>query len=309
MQTTTFGRTGLQVSRLGVGTAEIGFELTRDQQDEAARVLNTALDNGINLVDTAACYGISEELIGATIAHRRDDYILATKAGHVREDELAEQGYEEWTGPTITASIERSLKRMKTDVLDVVQLHSCSLDILKRGEVIEALEAARDAGKTRFIGYSGDNEAAMWAVESGRFDTLQTSFNLVEQKARLSGLFEAATQRNMGIIVKRPIANASWGADASPSDYADTYWQRAAKMKESNGQGSALPDFGLDRILIALGFTFAHDAVDVAIVGTRNPDHMRSNIDMLDKLPLDSNVIDALHRRFEEVGMEWEQKG
>ena len=305
MQTTTFGRTGLQVSRLGVGTAEIGFELTRDQQDEAARVLNTALDNGINLVDTAACYGISEELIGETISQRRDEYILATKAGHVREGELAEQGYEEWTGPTITASIERSLKRMKTEVLDVVQLHSCSVEILERGEVIEALEAARDAGKTRFIGYSGDNEAAMWAVESGRFDTLQTSFNLVEQKALHSGLFEAVQKQKMGIIVKRPIANASWGADKSPSDYADTYWQRAATMKE-NG---ALPDFELDRILIALGFTFAHDAVDVAIVGTRNPDHMRANIELLDKLPLDSHVIDALHRRFEEVGMEWEQKG
>ena len=305
MQTTTFGRTGLQVSRLGVGTAEIGFELTRDQQDEAARVLNTALDNGINLVDTAACYGISEELIGETISQRRDEYILATKAGHVREGELAEQGYEEWTGPTITASIERSLKRMKTEVLDVVQLHSCSVEILERGEVVEALEAARDAGKTRFIGYSGDNEAAMWAVESGRFDTLQTSFNLVEQKALHSGLFEAVQKQNMGVIVKRPIANASWGADKSPSDYADTYWQRAAEMK----QDGALPDFGLDRILIALGFTFAHDPVDVAIVGTRNPDHMRSNIELLDKLPLDSSVIDALHRRFEEVGMEWEQKG
>ncbi len=305
MQTTTFGRTGLQVSRLGVGTSEIGSQLTRDQSDEAARVLNTALDNGINLVDTAACYGISEELIGETISQRREEYILATKAGHVAGDMKEAGDYKEWTARTVTDSIERSLKRMKTDVLDVVQLHSCSVEILERGEVIEALQAARDAGKTRFIGYSGDNEAAMWAVQSGLFDTLQTSFNLVEQKALNSGLFEAATAQNMGIIVKRPIANAAWGADKSPSDYADTYWQRAAEMK----QNGALPDFELDRILIALGFTFAHDAVDVAIVGTRNPDHMRSNIDMLDQLPLNPSVIDALHQRFEQVGMDWEQKG
>lgn len=302
MQMRTLGRTGLSVSRLGVGLAEIGFELTLDEVHHVETLLNTALDNGINFLDTAACYDVSEELLGRTVSARRDDFVLATKAGHVHDD-MKGKGFEPWTKETVTTSIERSLRRMKTDHVDLVQLHSCGIDVLERGEVIEALQDARAAGKTRFIGYSGDNDAAMWAVQSGHFDTLQTSFNLVEQKARFA-LLGAAKEANMGVIVKRPIANGAWGADKSPSDYADTYWQRAAEMKE----GGALNKIDVDRILLSLGFTLAHDEVDVAIVGTRNPDHMRANIEMLDKLPLDSEIVDALHNRYEEVGMAWEQQ-
>ena len=128
-------------------------------------VLNTALDNGVNLLDTAACYGNSEELIGDAVSSRRDEYILATKAGHAAGDETGEA----WTGPTVARSIDRSLRRLKTDHVDIVQLHSCDVDVLEKGEVIRALEDAREAGKTRFISYSGDEEAAAWAVDSGIF--------------------------------------------------------------------------------------------------------------------------------------------
>lgn len=300
MQTSTLGRTGLTISRLGVGLAEIGYELTLDEEATASQVLNTALDSGISFLDTAACYGISEELIGRTVSHRRDEYVLATKCGHVAGD-MKDAGYEPWTAKTVTASIDRSLRRLQTDHLDLVQLHSCGVDVLEKGDVIKALLAAQSAGKTRFVGYSGDNDSAMWAVQSDLFDTLQTSFNLVEQKARF-GLFDAARERNMGIIVKRPIANGSWGANQSPRAYADQYWQRAATMKQ------ALPDFPYDRILLALGFTLAHDAVDVAIVGTHNPAHMQSNIRKVeDDLPIDDATVAALHARFAEIGMDWPQ--
>ena len=129
MEKTALGKTGLQVSRLGAGLAEIG---TLDDLSTASRVLNAALDGGIDFLDTAACYGRSEEWIGRSIAHRRHEYVLATKAGHVID------GYEgkEWTATTILDSIERSLKRMQTDYLDLVQLHSCSVEVLERGEVI-----------------------------------------------------------------------------------------------------------------------------------------------------------------------------
>ncbi len=283
MQKQMLGNTGIEVSRLGAGLS------------------NAALDAGINFLDTSACYGISEELIGRTIAHRRGEYILATKCGHVAG------GYEgqEWTAQTITDSIDRSLQRMKTDVLDLVQLHSCSVDILEKGEVIEALQAARDAGKTRFIGYSGDNEAARWAVDSGLFNTLQTSFNLVEQNARLK-LFTQAKAQGMGIIVKRPIANGAWGATASPSDYADEYFRRAQLML-AEGPLNGAPE---NRILLALGFTLAHPEVDTAIVGTQNPAHMRSNIGMLENdLPISSGVIEELYRRFAKLGQDWNQRG
>lgn len=297
MEKRTLGRTGLEISRLGVGLAEIGFN--RLDAAEAGRVLNLALDSGITFLDTAACYDISEELIGQTVAHRRDEYVLATKCGHVTG------GYtgEAWTAQTVTDSIDRSLRRLQTDHLDLVQLHSCGVDVLEKGEVIEALKAAQQAGKTRFIGYSGDNEPAAWAVQSGHFDTLQTSFNLTDQRARLN-LFAPAKAQNMGVIVKRPIANGAWGAASSPSDYADQYFARAQAMMKA-GPIDAAPE---NRILAALGFTLSHPEVDTAIVGTRNPDHMRANIEMVEnQLPISPAVVNELHRRFEALDDDWRQ--
>ncbi|MGC9522347.1 MAG: aldo/keto reductase [Anaerolineae bacterium] len=292
MEIRVLGKTGLRVSRLGVGLAEIGG-LELDEAQQAAEVLNVALDNGINFLDTAACYNNSEELIGRTISHRRDEFVLATKAGHVAGGYVGES----WTAETVRDSIERSLKRMRTDHLDIVQLHTCGVEVLERGDVIEALQEAKAAGKTRFIGYSGDNESARWAVESGLFDTLQTSFNLVDQSARFR-LFGPAKGQNMGIIVKRPIANGVWGARSSPSSYAASYFERAQQMQEL-GPLSGAPDNG---ILLALGFAFAHEAVDTFIVGTRNPDHMWANIEWVNnRLPIAEETVAELHRRFEQL--------
>jgi hypothetical protein len=204
---------------------------------------------------------------------------------------------------TIKDSVERSLKRLRTDYLDLIQLHTCGVDVLEKGDVIQALLDAKQAGQVRFIGYSGDNEAALWAIESGQFDTLQTSFNLVEQRAR-TYLFPKAQVQNMGIIVKRPIANGAWGASESPSGYADQYFERAQLMR----QAGPIPGAPEHRILLALGFTLAHDAVDTAIVGTRNPEHMKTNIAWLnEKLPISDEAIEALHRRFDEVAQDWVQ--
>lgn len=301
METRPFGNTGWQVSRLGVGLSEIGFGLTFADEARAARVLNAALDAGINLLDTAACYNISEELVGRTVASRRSEYFLATKAGHVTG------GYDgvEWTYQTVADSIDRSLKRLQTDHLDVVQLHSCDVDVLERGDVIRALQEARAAGKTRFIGYSGDNEAALWAVRSGLFDTLQTSFNLTDQRARHTLLPEAEA-RGMGIIAKRPIANAAWGAASSPSGYADEYWRRAQAMQA----GGPLPSEPGDRISLALAFTLAHDEVDVAIIGTKNPEHMLGNIRRVEEgVRIAPETLDALYERFDRHDNSWVQKG
>ncbi|MEJ5311516.1 MAG: aldo/keto reductase [Anaerolineae bacterium] len=302
METRIFGNTGLTVSRLGIGLAEIGFELTLEEINTASNVLNTALDAGITFLDTAACYDISEELIGRTIAHRRDEYVLATKAGHVTGGYVGEA----WTAQTVRDSIDRSLVRMKTDHLDLVQLHSCDVDVLERGEVIEVLQQAKQAGKTRFIGYSGDNEAALWAVRSGLFDTLQTSFNLVDQNARLY-LFGPAKAQGMGIICKRPIANGAWGAAKAPSDYAAEYFARAQKMLALG----PIPGAPADRILLALGFAFAHEEVDVFIVGTRNPKHLKANIDMVNtQLPIPPEAVAEIQRRFEQLadGPAWAQR-
>ena len=298
METRRLGSTELEVTRLGAGLFELS---TLDSDADAAAVLHAALDGGITFLDTAACYGDSEEKVGKAVAGRRDSFVLASKCGHQAGD--ANAG--EWTAATITASVEQSLRRLKTDHLDLMQLHSCSKKVLERGEAIEAMEDARRAGKTRYIGYSGDNEAATWAVRSGRFQTLQTSYNVVEQRARTSGLLQAARTAGMGVIAKRPIANGSFGAAESPLAYADTYFGRARKLLE---QGE-LPGGPADRIELSLAFTLDRPEIDTAIVGTRNPAHMRANIALVDRgLGLSEELTAELYRRFEILDDDWFQQ-
>jgi hypothetical protein len=306
MQKVQFGSTGFETSRLGVGLSEIGsFELS--DQAQATNVLNTALDNGINFLDTSACYGISEELVGNGVSQRRDDYFLATKAGHVA------RGYEgeAWTFQTVVDSIDRSLRLLQTDHVDVVQLHSCDIDVLEKGDAIRALQEAQQAGKTSFIGYSGDNESAHWAVDSGLFATLQTSYNLVEQRARTTGLLEKAIAKGMGTIIKRPIAGGVWdksrpdAADQTASNYNTPYLERAKSVR-TLGPIENEPD---DAILTSLGYTLSDPNANVAIVGTTNPSHMATNVRQIDNdLPIPDSVIAELNRRFEQLDKDWAQR-
>ena len=156
-----------------------------------------------------------------------------------------------------------------------------------------------------FIGYSGDNEAALWAAASGIFDTLQTSFSLVDQSARRE-LLGAARAAGMGIIIKRPVGNGAWGRASSPYPYADEYFRRAQIMKEMG----PIPSEPEDPILLAMGFLFAHDEVDTAIAGTHNPAHLRGNVEMLaNDLPIPAEAVEELHRRFDAVGKDWPGMG
>lgn len=304
MEKIALGKTGLEVTRLGVGLAEIGNELSFDEVEQAGALLNAALDRGVNFLDTAACYGISEELIGMTVAGRRDEYVLASKAGHIRDDY---QG-EEWSYQTVADSVDRSLVRMKVEYIDILQLHSCSIEVLERGEAIRALEDAKAAGKIGHVSYSGDNEAAHWAVDSGRFDTLQTSLNLTEQGARTSGLLAKAAERGVGVIVKRPIGGATWSRAKQgiepPRNYDREYYDRARAMAELGD----LPEEPSDAVLLALGFTLAHPEVGVAIVGTKNPEHMRGNLDLAEReLPISEAAVAELQARWDRLGGEWRQ--
>lgn len=297
METAILGRTGLKVSKLGVGLAEIG---SLDDVGDAGRVLNHALDAGVNFLDTAECYGRSEEFIGETVSHRRSEFVLATKAGHVHEDYSGKP----WTGEAVAESIDRSLIRMKTNHVDIVQLHAYDVGVPPPEDVVQALLDAREAGKTQFLGYSQENEEAEWAIESGTFDTLQTTFNLVDQKAR-HNLFDKANVHGVGLIAKRPIANATWGSTEKPEDLVGVrkpFRSRAKAMAEFG----PIPGAPEDDIALALGFVISHDEVSTAIVGTRNPAHMVNNIEVWHRqLPIQKSVIDELHRRFDELGMDW----
>ena len=203
--------------------------------------------------------------------------------------------------------IDNSLRRLNTDCVDLVQVHAYDISAPTPDDVLRALTDARDAGKTRFLGYSGENEDAVWALQSGLFDALQTSFNLVDQCARHL-LFELAEANGVGIIAKRPIANAVWGKAVSGTGteiVAGTTKERLRRAKAILDMGP-IADAPEDPIAMALGFVLGNDEVATAIVGTGNPEHMLENIKVAEtQLPIPESVVAELQRRFCELGQDW----
>ena len=295
-----FGKTDMQVALLGFGGAEIGFEKT--DAATVSKLLNAALDAGLNVVDTAECYVDSETQIAEAIGARRKEYFLFTKCGHVLPDESRGAA---WTKDAVLKSVERSLKRLKTDVIDLVHLHSCSIDELKKGECIEALELAKKQGKTRYIGYSGDSLAARYAVESGRFDSLQTSINIADQEC-IELTLPLAKEKEIGVIAKRPIANAAWRYDAKPDNgYHETYWKRLQELKYEWATGDARAKTGVDGpAAIAMRFTAMQPGVDVLIVGTTKPERWKQNAELVAAGPLGKELHDSIRARWKAVAKE-----
>jgi aryl-alcohol dehydrogenase-like predicted oxidoreductase len=203
---------------------------------------------------------------------------------------------EDWRPDSLLRSIERSLRRLRTDRLDLVQLHSCSLQELQQGDVIGALEQARQRGHTRYIGYSGDGAAARYAVECGRFDTLQTSVSIADQEA-LDLTLPLARQRPVGVIAKRPIANAVWRyANRPDNSYYHAYWDRHRKLGYDFLRGD--PSAG---VAVALRFTLSVPGVDTAIVGTTKPGRWRDNAELLAAGHLPHEEFERIRTRWREV--------
>jgi aryl-alcohol dehydrogenase-like predicted oxidoreductase len=289
MEKRRLGKTDMDVSVLGFGGSEIGYE--RSSSETVAELLNSALDAGLNVIDTAECYYNSEELIGQTVSDRRKEFYLFTKCGHPHGMESGAN----WSKDSILKSIERSLDRLKTDRLDLVQLHSCSESELRKGDVIDALQTARERGYTRYIGYSGDSRAAHFAVESGAFDTLQTSISIADQEA-IDLSLPLAREKQMGVIAKRPIANASWKTGHRPIDsYHHEYWERLRKLNYD-----FLHDDLEKSISIALRFTLSVPGVHTAIVGTKKPERWVQNAKLLEAGPLDEPTFRKIRERWEE---------
>lgn len=299
------GRTGLSVSAVGFGAAPIG--LLETEQQRVSAILNQLLDDGINLIDTAASYAGSEDVIGHAISHRRDEYILVSKCGQSSPDLPGE----DWTAPLILATVDRALKRLRTDRLDVMLLHSCDLKTLQKGDAIEALVKARDAGKIRFAGYSGDNEAAAFAATHPAVAVVQTSINLVDQ-ANIETLLPLTTKHDVGVLTKRSVANAAWRAlEALPGmykKYAADYHHRFKAMN------LRLEDLGFDPATtgwaeVALRFTLSHPGVHCALIGTTNPQNARRNLDAAAKGPLPAAVLQQIQTAFatarQESGQPW----
>ena len=295
MKKAAFGRTGLQVSRLGFGAAPIGYLDT--ERERVARILNLLLDSGVNLIDTAANYPGAEEAIAATVGHRRGEFVLVSKCGW----KVSGVGDPEWSAANVTKTVERSLKLLRTDRLDVMLLHSCPLDVLRKGEALGALAKARDAGKVRFVGYSGDNEAAEYAAALPDVAVVQTSISVADQ-ANIDRVLSVARKHNVGVMAKRPIANAAW-KDLSEQpglykSYAATYTERLAKMQLDPAALGVSGPRNAAWSELALRFTLSQDGVHAAIIGTTNPENAKANLTAAERGTLPPEVVKKIRDAF-----------
>lgn len=283
-----FGNTGLKVSALGYGAGEIGDYSISEK--EAEKALNKVLDLGITLIDTARGYFASEERIGKYISHRRNEFVLSTKVGYGID------GYQDWSYDIIIAGVDNALRLLRTDYIDIVHLHSCDLNTLKRGEVTEALNKTVEQGKVRVAAYSGENEELKFAVDSNSFGSIQTSISICDQ-SDLEGSIKTAKKKSMGVIAKRPIANAPWRFSERPyGEYCEEYWLRWKKMNINSNY---------DWLNTFLRFTIFSAGVDTAIVGTKNIDHLKNNIKILAEGPLPQNLYDQIRQSFNQNNDNW----
>jgi aryl-alcohol dehydrogenase-like predicted oxidoreductase len=287
VQQRPFGHTGLTVSALGLGAGQIGEPNVTEA--EAATLLHAALEAGITLIDTARGYGTSEERIGRHLAPHRDELVLATKGGYDIE------GTRDWTPENLRGTVERSLRLLRTDRIDILHLHSCSAEVLARGELQDALDGLVASGSVLVAGYSGDNLALAEAAASGRFGSIETSINLADQWSLRHVLPQ---HPGLGVIAKRPIANAPWRfADRPVGHYAELYWERLRTL--------ALDPGGLEWGELALRFSAFAPGVDSAIVGTANPDNLRRNTAHLAQGPLPDDVLAAVDAAWQREGSDW----
>jgi aryl-alcohol dehydrogenase-like predicted oxidoreductase len=289
MRMRPFGQTGLKVSVLGFGALQIGDPTLAEPH--VARVLNHVLDTGLTLIDTARSYGLSEERIGRHLAARRDEFVLSTKVGYDIP------GLPDWTHATVVAGIDAARDRLRTDVIDIVHLHSCGQDVLRAGEVTRALGDCIRAGKIRVAAYSGDDAALRVAAGSDAFRGFQASVNLCDQQAL--PVLRAARERGCGTIAKRSLAGRAWAGGAPVDEAQAGYRARFAAVRSALQPGIA------DWDGFALRFTAFADGVDSVIVGGASTANVDRNVAAVSLGPLAAEEQRAVHAVYAAHAREW----
>jgi len=297
MERRTLGRTGLDVTVLGYGAMEIrgprvwGGRPISDEQAEV--ILNAVLDAGINFIDTSYDYGRSEEFIGRFIKSRRSEYYLATKCGCVMtpagdKDEVSHV----WTAEQLCHNLETSLTRMKTDHVDIWQLHNPPADAVQAGDLVKVMEQAKKDGKTRWIGISSTLPHIDTYIGWGVFDTFQIPYSALERQHE--DAISRAASTNAGIIIRGGVARGDPQMQGFGRKERWEVWERA-RLDE-------LLPAGQSRTTFLLRFTISHPQMNTTIVGTMNPAHLRDNLAAAEAGPLPADTYDEARRRLAAAG-------
>ncbi len=277
------GRTNLSVTRLGWGAADRrGWN-----EDLAESMCNSVLDAGINYVDTANDYGRSEEFIGKLISHRRDEFYLASKCGCVPGG-----GSHVWTEENAFRGLHESLSRLKTDYLDLMQLHNPTVNECERGRLVEALNEMRDQGKVRWIGISTTLPHLPTFLEWGVFDTFQIPYSALERQHE--EWITQVAEAGIGTVVRGGVALGEPGQGLGIPER----WRgfSGAKLED-------LQEADESRTAFMLRFTLTHPSIDTIIVGTQNPAHLRENVVAVNRGPLPADVYEEAKRRLSAAGL------
>lgn len=285
-----FGRSGLAVTPLGFGAMQIGDPGI--EETVAATLLNQVLDAGIGLIDTARSYGLSEQRIGRHLASRRDEFLLSTKLGY------GVDGCEDWTYECIRLGVDRALTTLATDRIDVAHLHSCPAQVLRDNGVLDALAMAREQGKIRCAGYSGDNEALGVAMESGMVQSVQASISLFDQ-SNLRSRVALADDNGIAVLAKRTLGGAPWrgATDLAPPE--------AELHRRYQAMASLLP-VAEEMADTALRFAAFAPGVTCVLVGGTSIDHIKSNAAAVERGPLADSILARIDEAWARCGTGWD---
>ena len=295
------GKTGLTVSRLGYGAMELsGPPRARDLNEaDVGRLLGGLLDQGINYIDTSIDYGISEVLIGKTLSHRRSEYFLASKCGCQAGLDPHEHGEKHvFTPENVIAGVEQSLRRLRTDYLDVVQVHgSPTRKELEDAGVVDAMLKLQRDGKVRHLGISSRLPMLADFVTADYFTVIQVPYSALQRT-------NEDTIRDLKKAGKAIVARGVTGRGAPAKDWATRpigtkagevreLWERAG-LDETLG--------GLSRLEFMIRFVLANPDIDVALVATTNPAHLKADIEIASRGGLDPAVVKAACDRLNAAG-------
>ena len=296
IMTRPLGRTQADVTILGYGAMELrGLPRGPEIADEdAGRLLNAVLDGGINLIDTSPDYGRSEELIGRYVGHRRDEFFLASKCGCLMELPAdARPPYpHDYSPGNVRAAVERSLRRLRTDHLDLVQVHmSPDRATLERNHTVETLQELRDEGKVRFIGMSGILPDLPDHLAMNVFDAFQIPYSAVQRDHE--ELIAEAASEGAGTLIR---GGAARGAASGEKNWRIGPLTQEPGLGQRNWETSGieglLAEAGMPAMEFVLRFTLSHPGLSTTIVGTANPGHLAGNIATAEKGPLPADLYE-----------------
>jgi aryl-alcohol dehydrogenase-like predicted oxidoreductase len=282
------GRTGMRVSTIGLGTMVHAGHFGPMKDEESLSAIDTALELGVNFIDTSDAYGAgySETLLGKALQGRRDKVFIATKGGNVMVG--PNRGKRIFAPDYIDGVLHESLKRLQTDYVDLYQLHNPSVDVIDRGEVWDVLERRKKEGKIRHYGVSINTmEEGIAAVKDGRSETIQVEYNLLAQEPA-EAFFPLAQAANIGIIARIPLKRGVLTGKLTPAD-EQRFAGEDVRARSFKGEAfrKQLAKAEQLRFLVhdpvqnltqaAIAFCVAHPAVSVTIPGARNAAQMREN--------------------------------